>query len=149
MTEYTGGGPGTFIEIAVPVENDYNQWDCHYHFRVFDEVAELFSQKDYEFFSVGDCEVIKCADDNERGKIEYLYERCGEIALQLNQKAMTLDAVNKGLAASQRWIQFYNDVIAQAPHVMEQLAFHKQTIDYAQGTIAQLEKDVEELRASI
>lgn len=147
-TEFHGDGMGTFIEVGVTVENDYNRWERYYHFHEFDEVVALFKRQDYEFFAHGDCDVAKCADPAEMIAIQDAYEHWGAIALRRNQLESTVEAVKKGLATSTDWLQFYNDVLAQTPDILELVEFHTTNVSYCGTTIKQLEDDINELTAA-
>lgn len=143
---YTGGGAGTFIEVAVDVDDGYNSWERHYHFNEFSEVEALFKSQDYEFFSSNDeCYVIKCADEAEEKAICELFSKYEKLAYARNQKEYTLLQVQSSGKVSAEWVQFYNDVLAGAPHVLEALQFHTQNVSYTEGTATQLKKDIAEL----
>lgn len=146
MTVYTGGGAGTFIEVAVPVNEGFSSWERHYHFRELSEVKALFKTQHYEFFSETDeCYVEKCADEAEEQAIVELWKKYSAIALERNQKGATLEAVQASAKRSREWLQFYNDVLAGAPHILESVEFHTTNISYTETTAAQLQKDIDEL----
>lgn len=145
MTEFTGGKDGTFIEVAIPREENWHQWDAHYHFNRFVEVVDFFRRQDAEFFAHGEPLVVKCADEGEKIAIELAYDEAADKAYKRDHAEFTLSHAVRDRRESQKWIQFYNDVLAQAPYVLQMLESHKSTIAKCDGTIAELEAKIKDL----